>query len=75
MKVILSTKISRWKNIATFLFWLKLFHVVTLFRYRKEKNGREIFKAVLLKNVHFFIYGEFYTKNYKTIFICTITCK
>ena len=36
---------------------------------------KEIFEAVLLKNVNFFIYGEFYTKNYETIFIRTITCK
>ena len=35
----------------------------------KEKNGKEIFIAVLLKNSNFFIYGEFYTKNYKIIFL------
>ena len=75
MKVSLSTKISRWKNNATFLFWLKLFHVVTLFRYSKEKNEKEIFKVVLLKNMNFFIYVEFYIKNCKIIFIPTITCK
>ena len=39
----------------------------------KRKN--EIFVAVLLKNLNFFIYGEFYTKNYKPIFFRTVTCK
>ena len=34
----------------------------------KKKNEKEIFIAVLLKILNFFIYGEFYTKNYKTIF-------
>ena len=39
----------------------------------KRKN--EIFVAVLLKNLNFLIYGEFYTKNYKTTFFRTITYK
>ena len=39
----------------------------------KRKN--EIFIAVLLKNLNFFIYVEFYTKNYKTIFFRTIAFK
>ena len=34
----------------------------------KKKNEKEIFIAVFLKILNFFIYGEFYTKNYKTIF-------
>ena len=75
LKVVISTKISRCKNIAIFLFWLKRFHGVFLFRYVKKKNEKEIFIAVLLKNLNFFIYGEFYIKNYRTIFFRTITCK
>ena len=39
------------------------------------KGKNEIFVAVLLKKLNFFIYGEFYTKNDKTIFFRTITCK
>ena len=67
LKVVLSTKISSWKNIATFLFWLQRFHGVSLLRYSKEVKWKRYFIAVLLKNSNFFIYGQFYTKNYKTI--------
>ena len=38
----------------------------------KTKNEKEIFIAVLLKNLIFFIYDEFYTKNYKTIFFAQL---
>ena len=48
-----------------FLFWIKHFHVVYLLRYSKEVKWKR----------DFFIYGEFYTKNYKTIFFRTITCR
>ena len=41
----------------------------------KKKHEKESFIAVLLKNLNSFIYGEFYRKNYKTIFFGTITCK
>ena len=41
----------------------------------KKKNEKEIFITVLLKNSNFFIFDEFYTKNYKTTFYRTITCK
>ena len=34
----------------------------------KKKNEKEVFIAVLLENLNFFMYGEFYTQNYKTIF-------
>ena len=37
-----------------------------------KKNEKEIFIAVLLKNLNFFIYGEFYAKNYKTIFLAQL---
>ena len=33
----------------------------------KKKNKKEIFIAVLWKKLIFFMYGEFYTKNYKAI--------
>ena len=36
LKVVLSTKISSWKNIVTFLFWRKRFHGVSLLRYSKK---------------------------------------
>ena len=72
MKIVLSTKISSWKNIETFLFRIKRLHGGIV----KRQNEKEIFIVVLLKNV--FIYGQFYTKNYKTIFFLAqlhvITC-
>ena len=41
----------------------------------KKKNEKQIFIAVLLKSLNSFIYDEFYTKNYKTIFFGTIAWK
>ena len=38
----------------------------------KKKNEKEIFIAVLLENLNFFMYGEFYTQNYKTIFLAQL---
>ena len=40
----------------------------------KKKNEKEIFIAVLLKNLNFFIQWILH-KNYKTVFFCTVTCK
>ena len=41
----------------------------------KQKNEKKFFIALLLKNLNFFIYGEFDTKNYETMFFCRILCK
>ena len=38
----------------------------------KKKSEKWIFIAVLLKNLIFFIYGEFYTKNYNTNFLAQL---
>ena len=74
LKVVLSTKMSSWKNIVTFLSWIKRFHGVSLLRYSKEVKWKRFLQLFFLNILMFFIYGEFYTKHYKTIF-CTITCK
>ena len=74
LKVVLSTKMSSWKNIVTFLSWIKSFHGVSLLRYSKEVKWKRFLQLLFLNILMFFIYGEFYTKHYKTIF-CTITCK
>ena len=38
----------------------------------KKKNEKEIFIAFLLKNLNFFLHGDFYTENYKTIFLAQL---
>ena len=38
----------------------------------KKKNEKEIFIAFFRKNLNFFIYGDFYTKDYKTIFLAQL---
>ena len=38
----------------------------------KKKNEKEIFIVIILKNLNFFIHGEFYTKNYKIIFFAQL---
>ena len=38
----------------------------------KKKNKKSIFKAALLKNLNFFTYGEFCTKNHNTTFLAQL---
>ena len=53
------------------------FHRVSLLRYCRVKNEKEIFIAVLiyLLDIYIYIYGEFYTKNYRKVFSHKIECK
>ena len=61
------------KILQLFVFWIKRFHGASLFKYRKEEKWD--FYSCSFEKFEFFIYVEFYTKNYKTIFFRTIACK
>ena len=49
-------KSSGQKNIATFLFWLKRFHGVSLLRYRKEEKWERGCYSCPFEKFDFFLY-------------------